>query len=106
MNRGILTEQTGNRHPAVRPALVWLVEAILSIEVMKHRNVTSGPSPPNRFSGLLITKPSWPPAALTGGSTSGTSARSERSSHQRMLRMALLSCWSVVTKTITVTNGV
>lgn len=51
----------------------------------------------NRFSGLLITKPSWPPAAPTGGSTSGTSVRLERSSHQRMLRMALLSCWWVVT---------
>lgn len=67
-----------------------------------HRNVTSGPSLPNRFSGLLITKPSWPPAALTGGSTCGTSARSERNSHQRMPRMALLSCWSVATNAVVV----
>lgn len=53
---------------------------------------------PNRFSGLLIMKPSWPPAALTDASTCGTSARSERSSHQRTLRTALLSCWSAGTK--------
>lgn len=52
-------------------------------------------SSPNRFSGLPITKPSWPPAALTGGSTCGTSARSVRSSHLRTPRTDLLSSWSV-----------
>ncbi|KAA8582330.1 hypothetical protein FQN60_009070 [Etheostoma spectabile] len=36
-------------------------------------NETSDPSLPNRFSGLLIMKRFWPPAAPTGGSMSGTS---------------------------------
>lgn len=52
---------------------------------------------PNRFSGLPTTRPSWPPAAPTGGSTCGTSARSERSSRRRTPRTVLQSCWSVLT---------
>lgn len=64
-----------------------------SFEELCGRNVTH--SSPYRFSGLLITKPSLPPAALTGGSTSGISVRSERSSRQKMLRTVLRSCWWV-----------
>lgn len=102
-NRRILTRQTTDNSQLLDQfsrvgcgCLFYVYRALC------RRNVTSGPSLPNRFSGLLITKPSWPPAALTGGSTCGTSARSERNSHQRMPRMVLLSCWSVATNAIVV----
>lgn len=86
VNRG---QAEDNKQPAhwEKNKSCWRTINEFSLMVMKFHH--------NRFSGLLITKPSWHPAAQTEGSTSGTWARSERSSLQRMLRMALLSCWSV-----------
>lgn len=77
---------------------VWLSGRVICVQLWKYC-IFKRLFPPtllsstHRFSGLLIMRRSWPPAAPTGGSTSGTWVRSERSSRQRTLRMVLPSCW-------------
>lgn len=69
-------------------------------EALRCRSWTRVAALPNRFSGLPTTRPSWPQAAPTGGSTCGTSARSARSSRRRTARTVLPSSWSVSTNTL------